>query len=376
MYKIIFAGLLGLLVCSCSAPSSPSDASEAPVSKAPPATEARAKFAPQDGECLLFVGQELAAIGGLETFAAGYLDHFPKPGGITLYTDLMPGTESFGFVHRGLDGLTTTDDWGDGPSNLSLPLSDPDFDHLALAIGLDMKEDHELRVARGEHDSLIVRLGGWLKGLGRRPVLLRIGYEFDGHPWNSYQREAYLMAFRRIHRLLDSMAVENVAYVWQSKGRGSQYEELEAWYPGDEYVDWCGYSFFAGENEKHPMLDFARAHRKPVFLAEATPIVLDAQQQSQPLDLADPAAAQLAWERWFVPFFRTIHEHPDLVKAVSYINCHWKAHPMWRDNDYFRAIDARLHLSPMISERWLAETQQDRYLKGHPSLFDYLWTGQ
>ena len=76
----------------------------------------------------------------------GYLDHFPKPAGFTMYTDLMPGSESFGMMHEGLEGLTTTDDWGDGPSNMSLQLADPDFSNMALAIGLDMKDGHEKKV--------------------------------------------------------------------------------------------------------------------------------------------------------------------------------------------------------------------------------------
>ncbi len=372
MHKICFllALVMSLLACQSN---TTNEATTTPGEQKNKTTSRRAKFEPQDGKCILFAGQELEAIGGLAEYSDGYYDHFAKPGGFTMYTDFMPGATSFGFVHRGLDGLTTTDNWGDGPSNMALQIADPDFDQSALAIGLDMKEDHEDDVANGTHDALIIRLGEWIKALDRRPVFLRIGYEFDGHPWNSYQREDYVAAFKRVRHMLDSMGVENVAYVWQSKGRGSIYQELEEWYPGDEYVDWCAYSFFAGENEKHPMLDFARAHQKPVFLAEATPIVLDSAKQSLPIDLANEEQAQQAWDEWFVPFFRTIHDNPDLVKAVSYINCHWKAHAMWKENDYFKGIDARLHLSPMISKKWRAETQDSRYLQASEVLFEELW---
>ncbi len=40
----------------------------------------RAKFEPEDGKCILFVGQELAAIGGLEEFNDGYLGRPQKVG--------------------------------------------------------------------------------------------------------------------------------------------------------------------------------------------------------------------------------------------------------------------------------------------------------
>ena len=34
------------------------------------------KFEPIDGKVLLFIGQELAAVGGLDEYSDGYLDHF------------------------------------------------------------------------------------------------------------------------------------------------------------------------------------------------------------------------------------------------------------------------------------------------------------
>jgi len=71
---------------------------------------------------------------------------------------------------------------------------------------------------------------------------------------------------------LEEMGVQNVAYVWQSHGWEEPMERLEAWYPGDEYVDWCGYSFFSRWAEAN-MIAFARKHNKPVFIAEATPTI-------------------------------------------------------------------------------------------------------
>ena len=46
------------------------------------------KFEPQDGKCLVFVGQELEAVGGVDGFD-GYIDHFGTPAGITIYTNLQ-----------------------------------------------------------------------------------------------------------------------------------------------------------------------------------------------------------------------------------------------------------------------------------------------
>ena len=333
----------------------------------------RAKFEPKDGQCILFVGQELEAIGGLEEYNDGYLDHFPTPGGFTMYTMMRPGDSQFGFTYSGLSGIFSTDDWGDSPSNMSMQVADPDFEHMALAIGLELV-NHEAEIASGALDSLVFSLGNWIQSLGDRPVFLRIGYEFGGS-WNHYDREAYIAAFKHIRETYDSIGINNIAYVWQSHGWEEPMEHLDAWYPGDEYVDWCGYSFFARWDEAN-MIEFARKHNKPVFIAEATPTISTAtvkeNGKTKETILSNPEQAEEAWEKWFVPFFKTIHDNPDVVKAVSYINCHWKSHRMWFENPTFQDVDARLQTSPEIAKRWLEETSKPMYLKAGPSLFEQL----
>jgi len=334
----------------------------------------RAKFEPEDGKCILFAGQELEAIGGLEEWNDGYFDHFDAPGGFTMYTDFSPGDTMFGYVLKGLDGVFTTDRWGDYPSNMSMQLADEDFKHSALAIGLWLV-NHEDEVATGGQDSLINKMGKWLKTLGQRPVFLRIGYEFTGE-WNHYNREDFITAYRRIKDKFDEMGVNNVAYVWQSHGWEEPMELLESWYPGDDYVDWCGYSFFSRFDETN-MIEFARKKGKPVFIAEATPTIsaetVKTNGKTKETILSNPEHAQEAYEKWFQPFFKTIHDNPDVIKAVSYINCHWKSHPMWIDNPTFQDVDARLHTSPFISKKWREETSKDSYLKASPELCEYLW---
>ncbi len=212
----------------------------------------KAKFEPEDGKVLMFVGQELEAVGGVPGFQNGYLDHFRKPAGWTAYTSF----------NGDLQGVWETGSWGDGYSNMSLQLQH--FDDMALAIGIDFVNQEE-SLASGLMDDTILRLGNFLKNLGTRPVFLRIGYEFDGHDWNHYDRLNYIKGFRRVKDKFDSLKVENVAFVWQSTGWASNLDMLEQWYPGDEYVDWCGFSFFSRWDEQR-MIEFARAKGKPVLL--------------------------------------------------------------------------------------------------------------
>ena len=324
-----------------------------------------AKFEPEDGKVLVFIGQDLASIGGLPNYNDGYTDYFPTPAGITLYTGMDANDGSFGGTNEfGLSGIYETIDHGNGPTNMSLILSDSTFENCALAIGLSMV-GHEDKVASGILDSNIVQLGNFLLSLKNRPVFLRIGYEFDGYTWNHYEREDWLKAYKRIKNKLDSMAVSNTAYVWQSVGWVSNLEQLEAWYPGDEYVDWCGFSFFDRWRENR-MIEFARTKKKPVFIAEASSVISDFTAKfdgkTKATVLSNSKQAEEAWNQWFVPFFHTIEENPDVVKAIHYIDCNWQERPMWFENPTFQKIDARIKTSEMISQQWRDKMNTPNYL--------------
>jgi Glycosyl hydrolase family 26 len=366
--SVIALVLSAALLCSCN--------NEADTAKNNlPADSTRlAKFEPADGKVILFAGQDLEAIGGTNKYTDGYFDHFPAPGGSTQYTDFLTGHETFGFIHKGLDGLTTLDNWGDGDENISVTIADKDFDNTCLAIGLDISQGNDSITSAGGHDSLIYRFGSWLKNLGSKPVFLRIGYEFDGEAWNHYRKEFYIPAWKRIKHKLDSMGVDNVAYVWQSQGAGASREVLNSFYPGDENVDWVAFSYFdAAAEVNHPMIQFGRDHRKPVFIAEASPVFPDEKFVGKPLDLTKTEDAARAWKDWFTPLFKMAKDNPDVVKAIHYINCPWKGRKMWKDNGYFKNIDARITKNDSMKVWWLRETSQDKYLKASDTLFTYLW---
>ncbi len=327
----------------------------------------KAKFEPNDGECLFFIGQDMRAIGGLDNYSDGYCDHFEVPVGITLYTGFAKGTASYGYIQKGNDGIKTIANWGAEDSCVQCYIDDVDFKHSMIAIGLSLV-GNEKKVAKGQHDDLIRELGEWIKDI-ERPVFLRIGYEFDGWDWNHYNKKQYLASWRRIHSMFAEMDVNNVALVWQSKGTGSGQEILEEWYPGDDVVDWCGYSYFVNPDEE--MLTFARKHKKPVFIAEATPILFDGKQFSDTF-LTNPEQAKQAWEDWFVPFINTLNDNKDVIKAFSYINVNWPIQPMWIDNGLFKHVDSRIQESEFITKKWLEEIANPRYLKPSPELWSIL----
>jgi len=320
--------------------------------------QSAAKFEPADGQVLVFVGQDLAAIGGLDEYSDGYVDHFQPPAGFTTYTSFSTSGESYGYFFKGNDGITDKANWGAGDLCADCVLADEDFEYSMIAIGLSLV-NQEKNIAQGKHDEQIQQLALWIKNLSPRPVFLRVGYEFDGWDWNHYSKKYYLQSWQRISSIFKDLKIDNVALVWQSKGTGSGQKVLEAWYPGDEVVDWVGYSYF-GNSDKE-MLAFARKHGKPVFIAEATPVF---QNRNLYFDsrLAQPKIAKKAWEQWFKPFFKLIDENRDLIKAFSYINTNWPAQPMWRTNPTFKQVDSRIQIDKWLAQRWREELGKDKYL--------------
>ena len=318
------------------------------------------KFEPKEGGVLFFIGQDLEAVGGLDNYNKGYLNTFDIPAGITAYTNLSPGDYSFGYAIKGLDGTKNKANWGAGDSCLQYYVNNPKFKNSMMAIGLSMV-NHEKEIAKGKYDKLIREFGEWISSL-KRPVFLRIGYEFDGWEWNNYKKKYFLGAWKRIHKIFTEMKVNNVAYVWQSKGTGSDQKILEDWYPGDEYVDWCGYSYF--NNPDTEMITFARKHKKPVFIAEACPVLKDKYGKFH-ANLANETEAKQVWQEWFISFFKVINDNLDVVKAFSYINVKWKSQIMWKNNDYFKNVDSRIQKSEFISKKWLQEINNPLYLKAN-----------
>lgn len=92
-------------------------------------------------------------------------------------------------------------------------LDNPVFDGVMIAIGLYMVGDLPAIVA-GERDANITQLGSFIRDVGA-PVLLRIGYEFDGS-WNGYDPVLYVQAFRRIMDRPQADGITNVASVWDA----------------------------------------------------------------------------------------------------------------------------------------------------------------
>ncbi len=313
------------------------------------AANGQPKFSPKDGKKILVIGQDLGSVGGLARYSNGYVDHVGEktPSGITTYTSI-----------ESLNGLRQTANWGAGDINAQLYMDDSTFDNTVLVIGLYLVGILD-EIGQGQYDQNIIDFARWIKDQNR-PIFIRIGYEFEG-PWNNYNPSSYKNAWRHIVHIFDTEKVNNASFVWQSAGLN--YYNIENWYPGDEYVNWVGYSQFDGRNMGQGIKQLAARKNKPIMIAEATP----------KLDLSDNRGEQ-NWQSWFQRVFDEIYEN-DRIKAFCYINANWDVQTMWAGQGWG---DSRVQQDEYIKEKWETEIIKEPWLHGEEGLFQeldyYFWT--
>ncbi|MEM9929477.1 MAG: glycosyl hydrolase, partial [Bacteroidota bacterium] len=283
-----------------------------------------------------------------------YLDYFPD--------EAMPGGWSAYWGVPEFKGITQAHKNNTGSTQHHQMLVDQ-FPNTVIQSAMWMVGKWEVakKAGKGDYDKVIKQYAEWAKSTNR-PIYLRIGYEFDG-PHNELEPEQYVKAYRRIVKLLRKKGANNIAFVWHSyASRPYNSYKLSAWYPGDEYVDWVGISVFGhayGGADFGPycddVLNFAKAHKKPVMIAEANPI--------QGVD----QEGTTAWDQWFANFFSFIYRKN--IKAVSFINEDW---PRLYIPDISHWKDGRLYNNDKVAKAWFRETNKARYLKQSPELFTEL----
>ena len=319
------------------------------------------KFAPPAGQTIFIVGQDNDTIDAyLETFPS------PKPAGFTSYTSLDR-----------LEGIDSIADYGAGRIYLDeLANQNPES---VLSIGFWLV-DYLDNIKNGEADEEIDRFLDILAEYDR-PIFLRFGYEFDGQ-WNSYRPKDFVEAWIYFYDKMEEKGVDNVAMVWQGAayctGRFTG-APIEDWYPGDEYVDWVGLSYFVQADcdfaPVQEMVDFAREHNKPMMIAEAAPQRYETGKltYSRNGTVFEDHTAEEIWDEWYAPFFAYVYENQDVIRAIAYINAYWDSQEMWGPpygGGYWG--DSRVQANERIKERWAAELEDPLWLFSSPSLFETL----
>ncbi|MCK5150143.1 hypothetical protein KAJ87_04425 [Candidatus Pacearchaeota archaeon] len=227
---------------------------------------------------------------------------------------------------------------------------------LMLQIGLNLKikkiGEQCKQISKGKYDKEILELIKIIKKY-KKPVFLRIGYEFN-NPTHNYEPKDFSFAWRYIINLFRKKGVKNIAFVWNCCTAFTRnIKEIMEFYPGDEYVDWFSDNLFGVRhfteinNPKIITKDFlkeAEKHGKPVMIGESSAQGIGVEKGVE------------SWNEWFKPYFKWIRDHP-VIKAFCYINWDWGKDwklPEWGN--------CRIEENEKVKKRYIKEVSKSKYI--------------
>jgi hypothetical protein len=177
-------------------------------------------------------------------------------------------------------------------------------------------------IASGAVDEYIREYARELKSFAN-PVLIRLfGGEFNGSWWYGQSPRAnpnltaaeFVAAWRRVVDIFRQAGALNVSFAWIPSTFPPTPvawvdPDIDAYYPGDGYVDWVGADTYdvGPPSWLDPVYAFGTTHAKPFFLAE-----WGVRHDGSGLTPAQEQA-------WLAAMFDYFESHPD-IKAINYFN--------------------------------------------------------
>ncbi|MHB1430675.1 MAG: glycoside hydrolase family 26 protein [Streptosporangiaceae bacterium] len=168
-------------------------------------------------------------------------------------------------------------------------------------------------IIAGRYDRLIRARAEALKRL-RRPLLLEFRHEMDrpNLQWAIHGPRDYIAAWDHIRSIFRQVGASNVGWVWCPTGYGFQVGRAQAFYPGNNEVDWvCAdiYSFAPTQplaQAAQPFLTWAAHTHKPVIIGEFA-----------------VNGAPSSWAGWLTAAGRLAERNPQ-IKALAYFDANGK----------------------------------------------------
>lgn len=259
------------------------------------------------------------------------------------YTGIFPGYQTVFDVEK-LVGkkmaivLSFTDRWGP-PYYFPKGYCDVlwETDHLPLITWQPTLASLQ-EIIDGRWDRFIEQWARDARDYGH-PLMIRWGHEMNGdwYPWSGVRNgggrltgfgnpqepdgpERYVAAYRHIHDSFEEMGASNVIWVWapnEGNPVGTSWNEVENYYPGDEYVDWLGMDGYNWGTSRPwsrwRSFDeiFGEFYRKLSKLASDKPIMIAEFASTE--DGGDKA-------QWITDAFRRIKTAYPQIKAFVWFN--------------------------------------------------------
>jgi len=165
------------------------------------------------------------------------------------------------------------------------------------------------QIIAGDYDQLILARARAVKQL-HRPILMEFRHEMDRPNLQStvHGPADYIKAWDHIRAIFSRAGATNVGWVWCPTGYGFQVGRAQAFYPGNDEVDWvCAdvYTVLPHQSLQQaaaPFLRWAKHTGKPVLIGEFA-------------DNGPPSA----WPAWLTAAGRFVRQNPQ-IKGLAYFD--------------------------------------------------------
>ena len=96
-------------------------------------------------------------------------------------------------------------------------------------------------IANGKYDAYITAWAMEAKSMNKT-LFIRLGHEMNDpyrYPWGPQNNKPadYVAAWIHVHKIFDNVGARNIKWIWSPH---PSYGWFDAYYPGDQYVDWVG----------------------------------------------------------------------------------------------------------------------------------------
>ncbi|MFA4906591.1 MAG: glycosyl hydrolase [Candidatus Margulisiibacteriota bacterium] len=177
-------------------------------------------------------------------------------------------------------------------------------------------------IASGSYESYVRGFIQAAKNWGK-PILLRFGHEMNGnwYPWDGFNNgaasgpEKYKRAWIYIYNVREELKADNISLVWCVNNTNlpvTSWNTIEAYYPGDQYVDWVGMDGYNWGDSRWQSFDavFAEVYAKLTALT------------SKPLLIGEFASSDQGGNKvgWITDAFAKIESDYPKVKLFCWFN--------------------------------------------------------
>jgi hypothetical protein len=174
-----------------------------------------------------------------------------------------------------------------------------------------------ISMSSGVYDAQIKRTADAIRDMSK-PILLRFRWEAERPNLAAvvHSPAAYIAAWKHVRSIFTTEGATNAGFVWCPLAAGFATGTAQAYYPGDDQVDWICADVYPGDAMTSfsrlmaPVMDFAKQHQRPVMIGELG-------VQAEP---NDQRAA------WFTQMAADLKAQPQ-IKAIVYFNTNHRSKP-------------------------------------------------